>query len=685
MSNLCLEPRLFYGIAAATQCSSCPVRPVSFCNAMSEPDLTQLAAIITRHRAEPLTTFVHEGALAEDAFNITGGIVRVSKLLPDGRQQITAFLAAGDFLGLTPGPNYRYSATALTAVTYCRFPRRKLDQLLLQYPELDHRLLGIAATELAAAEDQMLLLGRKSAVERLASFVLMLLRKGWSTGRSPSELWLPMTRYDIADYLGLTVFTVAAPSPSCGAPASSRRRRPTDPGEGPRRAGVDRGGSRRDGVSRLVRGLGELLQDRRVRQKPSAAPAPAARKSRQRTFDWHDEQRASTTRSIAGAAVIAARSTAIRSTIRASSSRSPGPAVARRRARSGERRRDEAGDRGAAVGLGRERVDLVPVGRRRRGWRRAGRGGAAARRPAGRTRLSQTPANGTPAAVAAVSIAVRSLMRAKGAWQTTLIPAASAAFASATIISNGLLAQPAAEVGKPPRAEPGGRRAAPRQAEEAGAEEEPGADRDAARQRHLADRRRAADRQHRRAGRHQRALGERDAVVERPAGAAGRAELAGLDRLARPRHGACRDEEEEERAVADLADAVEVAVEQRVGDRALAGELEIDQHAGDVVEHVGEGEPVVRRRAVEQHRPFVDDEDVAQPEVAVAEADAAGEPPLLEPAELAQRRLEHGVAQRAHPRARQLDPLRGLEHVEIGAQRGHEVARPGARVARTRR
>jgi len=209
MSILCPEPRLFHGIAGASQCSSCAVRPISFCNAMEEPGLTQLAAIITRHRAEPLTTFVHEGAVAEDAFNITGGMVRVSKLLPDGRQQITAFLAAGDFLGLTPGPSYRFSATALTAVTYCRFPRRRLDQLLLQHPALDHRLLGIAASELAAAEEQMLLLGRKTAIERLASFVLMLLRKGWSTGRSPAELWLPMTRADIADYLGLTVFTVS--------------------------------------------------------------------------------------------------------------------------------------------------------------------------------------------------------------------------------------------------------------------------------------------------------------------------------------------------------------------------------------------------------------------------------------------------------------------------------------------
>jgi len=209
MSIFCPEPRLFHGVSGANQCSSCPVRPISFCNAMAESGLAQLAAIVTRQRAEPLATFVHEGAVAEDAFNITGGMVRVSKLLPDGRQQVTAFLAAGDFLGLTPGPSYRYSATALTHVTYCRFPRRRLDQLLLQHPTLDHRLLGIAASELAAAEEQMLLLGRKTALERVASFVLLLLRKGWATGRSPSELWLAMTRADIADYLGLTVFTVS--------------------------------------------------------------------------------------------------------------------------------------------------------------------------------------------------------------------------------------------------------------------------------------------------------------------------------------------------------------------------------------------------------------------------------------------------------------------------------------------
>jgi len=135
--------------------------------------------------------------------------VKIYKLLGDGRRQITGFLFAGDFLGLINNEAYAYSAEALTPTKLCRFPRRKLEALLDEMPNLEQRLLAMASHELAAAQDQMMLLGRKSARERVVSFILMLSSSAARRGRADDPVILPMSRSDIADYLGLTVETVS--------------------------------------------------------------------------------------------------------------------------------------------------------------------------------------------------------------------------------------------------------------------------------------------------------------------------------------------------------------------------------------------------------------------------------------------------------------------------------------------
>src|SRR3546814_3810524 len=91
---------------------------------------------------------------------------------------VTGFLFAGDFLGLTARDTYACSAEALTPVRLCRFPRRKLEQLFVELPKLERRLLVMASSELAAAQDQLVLLGRKSATEKVASFLLQLSQIG---------------------------------------------------------------------------------------------------------------------------------------------------------------------------------------------------------------------------------------------------------------------------------------------------------------------------------------------------------------------------------------------------------------------------------------------------------------------------------------------------------------------------
>jgi CRP/FNR family transcriptional regulator len=190
-------------------CETCEIRDISVCRSLGPQDLAQLQAIIGSAHAEPGQSITHEGEPAENLFNVVSGAVKLYKLLPDGRRQITGFLYPGDFLGIALNETYVYTAEALTSVRLCRFPRRRLEALLKQIPDLEHALLGEVATELVAAQDQMLLLGRKTARERVSSFLLMLARRAGRSGRQANPVELPMSRADIADYLGLTTETVS--------------------------------------------------------------------------------------------------------------------------------------------------------------------------------------------------------------------------------------------------------------------------------------------------------------------------------------------------------------------------------------------------------------------------------------------------------------------------------------------
>lgn len=154
-------------------------------------------------------TIIGEGDAAESLFNVVTGWVKIYKLLPDGRRQITGFLSPGDFLGLAVNDTYAYSAEAVTDTQLCRFPRKRLESFVDDYPHLEKKLLSIASNELIQAQDQMLLLGRKTAKERIASFLLNLSGRAENTDQPASPVSVPMTRSDIADFLGLTTETVS--------------------------------------------------------------------------------------------------------------------------------------------------------------------------------------------------------------------------------------------------------------------------------------------------------------------------------------------------------------------------------------------------------------------------------------------------------------------------------------------
>ena len=190
-------------------CGACPVRSLSVCSALEAEELRRLAEILTNMKVETAHTLFSEGDRADMLFNVTSGTMKLYKLLPDGRRQITGFLLPGDFLGLSVNDTYAYSAEAVTAATLCRFPRRRLEALLEEYPKMQRRLFAMASNELAAAQDQMLLLGRKNAKERIASFLLLLSQRAVRRGFKDNPVHVPMSRSDIADYLGLTTETVS--------------------------------------------------------------------------------------------------------------------------------------------------------------------------------------------------------------------------------------------------------------------------------------------------------------------------------------------------------------------------------------------------------------------------------------------------------------------------------------------
>ena len=190
----------------AEPCWSCEARPHSVCHAIEVRDLERLAAIAVVTHVAPGKTFIGEGDTADAFWNVTAGAARLYKLLPDGRRQITGFARAGDFLGLAVSAAYAFSAEAIDRLTLCRFTRRNLRALLDDFPAMEKSLLDVASNELVAAQEQMLLLGRKTARERVASF---LLAQASRTAGTADRIDLPMGRGDIADYLGLTIETVS--------------------------------------------------------------------------------------------------------------------------------------------------------------------------------------------------------------------------------------------------------------------------------------------------------------------------------------------------------------------------------------------------------------------------------------------------------------------------------------------
>lgn len=190
-------------------CEACEVRGLAVCSGLNSASLLKLNRVTTQTRFDEGQTVIFEGDSATRSFILKSGVMRLSKMLADGRRQIIGFLFPGDFLGLGHSETYSYSAEALTPVTLCRIEQSRLPQLFEEIPGLEANILAAASDEISHVRQQLLTLGRKTARERVATFLVQIACQAERHGQPRSPLELPMSRADIADYIGLTVETVS--------------------------------------------------------------------------------------------------------------------------------------------------------------------------------------------------------------------------------------------------------------------------------------------------------------------------------------------------------------------------------------------------------------------------------------------------------------------------------------------
>jgi CRP/FNR family nitrogen fixation transcriptional regulator len=166
--------------------------------------LIALERIGTRLRFSRNQEIYAQGESGAFWYQVICGAVRVSKLRTDGRRHIAEFCFSGDAFGLESAAERSFSAEAVEDVTVMRYPRAATERLIEESPAVARLLRDMTLRSLAAAQERLLILGRMTARERVASFLLEMSER--NNGEKRVEL--PMCRCDIGDYLGLTIETV---------------------------------------------------------------------------------------------------------------------------------------------------------------------------------------------------------------------------------------------------------------------------------------------------------------------------------------------------------------------------------------------------------------------------------------------------------------------------------------------
>lgn len=194
-------------------CESCPIRYRAVCAHCDAADLERLERTKYYRLFEAGQIIVWSGDDMDFVASIIDGVATLTQTLEDGRTQMVGLLLPSDFLGRPGRRIATYTVTAISDLKLCCFRRQPFEQMMRDNPRIPSRLLEMTLDELDAAREWLLVLGRKSAREKIASFLAILARRKAALSntapRGRIRLDLPLTREAIADYLGLTIETVS--------------------------------------------------------------------------------------------------------------------------------------------------------------------------------------------------------------------------------------------------------------------------------------------------------------------------------------------------------------------------------------------------------------------------------------------------------------------------------------------
>lgn len=194
-------------------CANCAVRHSAICHSLSDAKLEELGRYGRRHNVRRGQTLLWEGEESLLVGNVIDGVLKLSAATWNGSDQTLGIAYPSDFIGRPFGSRSHQSVTALTDAQVCTFTRSDFDAIAQRNPDLEHKLLERTLSDLDHARRWMLLLGQKSAIERVATFLLEMASRlaqaddGGADG--PIAFELPFGRQEIAEVLGLTIETVS--------------------------------------------------------------------------------------------------------------------------------------------------------------------------------------------------------------------------------------------------------------------------------------------------------------------------------------------------------------------------------------------------------------------------------------------------------------------------------------------
>ncbi|WP_417206536.1 transcriptional regulator FnrL [Antarctobacter sp.] len=200
--------------STAPDCGDCPIRHRAVCARCENDELEKLEQIKYYRKFEAGQSIIWAGDRMDFVGSVVSGIATLSQAMEDGRTQMVGLLLPSDFVG-RPGRNVAaYDVVATTDVVMCCFRRAPFEDMMQRTPHIAQRLLEMTLDELDAAREWMLVLGRKTAREKIASLLSIIARRDATLNKRGPETGavvfdLPLTREAMADYLGLTLETVS--------------------------------------------------------------------------------------------------------------------------------------------------------------------------------------------------------------------------------------------------------------------------------------------------------------------------------------------------------------------------------------------------------------------------------------------------------------------------------------------